>query len=370
MTTNHMKLGIITYHFGHNYGAMLQAYAMQAALRNLGHEPYFVYLRKDYQFTNKYQRRKPRSLKGLALTVVMRLLRKPLQRRYERFEAFLAKELPLTSHYASEQDLSASPPDLDGYVCGSDQIWNLQSGLNEFFYGKYVPNNATLVSYAPSFGNVSIPEEHAGKVHELLNRFDQLAVREESGCEMVRKLTGREVTRTIDPVFLIENKTWEELATPPSITKPYIAFYALEMSSRASAVVARIAKMTKMPVVVIAKGGAFMLTCRTRLAIDAGPREFLGLLKNASMVLTNSFHATVFAMKFDVPFVTIAHSHRNARMENLLSLAGLKDRLVHNAAGLNNWSRERLLTPSGQIAEQNLASEIKASKTYLKSALE
>lgn len=364
-----MKIGIITYHFGHNYGAMLQAYAMQAVLKEMGHDPCFVYLRKDYQFTNKYERPRRRSFKGLCLTLVLRLLRKPLQRRYERFEAFLAKELTLTKRYASETELSENPPDLECYVCGSDQIWNLQSGVNEFFYGNYVPDNARLVSYAPSFGNNEIPEKYVEKVRNLLTRFHHLSVREESGCEMVRGLTGRQVTRTIDPVFLIENHVWEKLADAPTLPQPYIAFYALEMSTRASAIVARISKMTRLPVVVIAKGGIFMLTCRTRLAIDAGPREFLGWLKGASMVLTNSFHATVFAMKFDVPFVTIAHSHRNTRMENLLHLAGLEERLIRNTSELNGWTRERLLAPSGRTAEQNLRQEIEASKSYLMSAL-
>lgn len=364
-----MKVGIITYHFGHNYGAMLQAYAMQAALKQLGHDPSFVYLRRDFQFTNKYERKMPRSAKGLALTLVLRMLRKPLNRRFERFEAFLASELPLTPHYATEQELVDNPPALDAYVCGSDQIWNLQTGINEFFYGKFVPDGTRLVSYAPSFGNVEIPEQYAEKVRNLLDRFDHLAVREESGCEMVRQLTGRNVTRTIDPVFLVETRTWETLAAPPALQQPYIAFYALEMSSRASAIVARIARMTKLPVVVIAKGGAFMFSCRTKLAIDAGPREFLGWLKGASMILTNSFHATVFAMKFDVPFVTIAHSHRNARMENLLQLAGLQDRLVHDAVELDRWSREKLLTSCGKTAEENLAPEIEAAKAYLSHAL-
>lgn len=107
------------------------------------------------------------------------------------------------------------------------------------------------------------------------------------------------------------------------------------MSPRASAVVAKVAKLARMPVVVIAKGEPFIFTCRTRLAIDSGPRDFLGLLMNASLIVTNSFHATVFAMKFNVPFVTIAHSHRNARMENLLHLAGVKERLVQNAPALD-----------------------------------
>lgn len=364
-----MKVGIITYHFGHNYGAMLQAYAMQAALKQLGHDPYFVYLRRDFQFTNKYERKMPRSPKGLALTLVLRLLRKPLVRRFERFEAFLAKELPLTPHYSNEEELTAHPPDLDAYVCGSDQIWNLQNGINEFFYGKFVPEGTRLVSYAPSFGNVEIPDQYKDKVSSLLHRFDHLAVREESGCEMVRKLTGREVTRTIDPVFLIDNSVWEGLAVPPQINRPYIAFYALEMSARASAIVSRISRMSRMPVVVIAKGGAFVLTCKTKLAIDAGPREFLGWLKNASMILTNSFHATVFAMKFNVPFVTIAHSHRNARMENLLDLAGLHERLVHHATELDSWSRQKLLSTSGVNAADNIEPEIEAARSYLSQAL-
>lgn len=129
-----MKTGIITYHFGHNYGAMLQAYAMQSAIHSLGHDPYFVYLRKPYQFTNKYERSIPRTPKGLATAVVLRFLRKRLRLRYERFEAFLKKELPLSDHYASEQELVDNPPDFGAYVCGSDQIWNLQTGINGFLW--------------------------------------------------------------------------------------------------------------------------------------------------------------------------------------------------------------------------------------------
>ena len=75
------------------------------------------------------------------------------------------------------------------------------------FYGKHVPDGCRLVSYAPSFGNVEIPERYQTKVKELLTRYDRLAAREESGCEMVRHLTGREVERTIDPVFLVDNKS-------------------------------------------------------------------------------------------------------------------------------------------------------------------
>jgi hypothetical protein len=98
-----MKIGIITPHFAKNYGAVLQAYAMQTMLRDLGHEPQFVHLRLDHQMTNKYTRPRSHSLKNRVLGLVFSIFSKPLQRRFERFEEFLASRFSMEAFQKQEE---------------------------------------------------------------------------------------------------------------------------------------------------------------------------------------------------------------------------------------------------------------------------
>jgi hypothetical protein len=363
-----MKTGILTYHFGHNYGAMLQAYAMQSILRQLGHDPRFVYFRQDFTFVSKYEREKIRSPKALVKALPFMLLRAKLRTRFDRFEEFLASELPLTRRYPTIDDLVSDPPDVEAYVCGSDQIWNLQNGVMEYFFGSHVPDGSRLVSYAPSLGNDHIADEYRNRVGELLKRFDAISVREESGCKLIQQLTDKPVHKVIDPVFLVDDEVWQGLERPPSINGPYIAFYSLESSARTSRIVRRLARELKMPVVVLGKGGSFIFSCRTRLAIDSGPREFLGWIRGAKLVVTNSFHATAFSVKFRVPFVTISHSHRNARMRDFLGDLGIHDRLISTASDLKDGCN-RLFEPFPASVSSGLEDQITASRDYLAGAL-
>ena len=363
-----MKTGLLTYHFGHNYGAMLQAYAMQAILRQLGHDPYFIYFRQDFTFVSKYEREKIRSPKALVKALPFMLLRTKLRDRFDRFEEFLASELSLTKRYPTIDALLQDPPDVDAYVCGSDQIWNLQNGVMGYFFGKFVPQDCRLVSYAPSMGNDIMPDEHREEVRELLKRFDAISVREESGCKLIQDLTDKPVTKVIDPVFLVEDEIWNSLERPPSIDGPYIAFYSLESSSRTSHIVKRLAKALKMPVVVLGKGGVFVFTSRTKIAVESGPREFLGWIRGAKLVITNSFHATAFSVKFGVPFVTIAHSHRNARMRDFLTDLGIEDKLISTADDLPD-DIGCLFEPFPASVAKGLETQIAASWDYLASAM-
>jgi hypothetical protein len=363
-----MKTGLLTYHFGHNYGAMLQAYAMQAILRRLGHDPRFIYYRQDFTFVSKYEREKIRSLKALVKALPFMLLRTKLRDRFDRFEEFLASELALTKRYPTIDALMQDLPDVEAYVCGSDQIWNLQNGVMGYFFGKFVPESCRLISYAPSMGNDIMPDEHREEVRELLKRFDAISVREESGRKLIQELTDKPVAKVIDPVFLVEDEAWHSLERAPNIDVPYIAFYSLESSPRTSRIVKRLAKTLKMPVVVLGKGGSFVFTCRTKIAVESGPREFLGWIRGAKLVITNSFHATAFSVKFRVPFVTISHSHRNARMRDFLTDLGIADRLISTADELSGdigWLFESF--PAS--VSQGLEAQINASWNYLATAM-
>ena len=306
-------------------------------------------------------------IKGKISKVIFRLLRKPLRRRFDHFEEFLRNEIETTKRYKSYDELKSDPPDFDAYVCGSDQIWNLEDGIKDFYFGSTVPAGKLLLSYAPSFGKTEIPAEYHDKVVSHLKRFDHLSVREECGRALVEEVTGRKVTKVIDPVFLIGNEVWAGLEKKPPMTTPYMAFYSLESSKRTSAIVSQLSRTYGLPVVVLGKAGAFIVTCKTKLAIYAGPREFLGWLRHSTLIVTNSFHATAFAVKFHKPFVTIAHSRRNSRMENLLGSLGLGDRIVHQPEDLKNRDGKWLLELPWEQADESIARQIGESRHYLQS---
>ena len=364
-----MKIGIITYHFGHNYGAMLQAFAIQHELLRMGHSPRHVHVRPSFTYISKYNRENIRSIRGIASKIFYLMLKVKLDARFNHFEKFLADHLLITRRYENTDELQENPPEVTAYVFGSDQIWNLQSGIVKLFYGAYAPRNIPLISYAPSFGNSEIPDEYKNEVRDYLVRFQHLSVREECGRKLVADLTGKTVAKVIDPVFLVDDKTWEDLEKKPDIKSPYIAFYSLESSARTAAIVKHLSKTLGMPVVVLGKAGLFAATCRIKLAIDSGPGEFLGWIRHAALVVTNSFHATAFAVKFGVPFVTIAHSHRNARMEDLLSGIGMEDRIVRDVGDLRNKKTAWLLQKQPPTALDSIIAQVASSREYLRSAL-
>lgn len=372
-----MKIATLTFHAVHNYGAVLQAYANQVVLTDLGHDPVLVNLVPDYL---KVQNRKSipiRNIKSLLLNIATLPFRRQLRRRYERFEQFRALFLQTSRLYESYEAVEMTPPVVDVYVVGSDQVWNMERGGNPLFFLRFlmqVPDQSRppVIAYAPSFGTANIPEEYVDRFKEWARVYDFVSVRESSGKEVAERLLGKPVPQVLDPVFLKSADFWRKLAGERLRAKPYIAFYSLEASGRVSDCLLAIARHFKMPVVVLGKPGAFMLKCRSIVAIDAGPREFLSWLAHAAFVVTNSFHATAFSAIFEVPYVTVAHSTRNARMESLLEILEQEDRIIHGAEELTQERIELLAEQPSTLdakSESRFVKDREASLVFLEDAL-
>lgn len=351
-----MKIAIVTFHASKNFGAVLQSFALQSALELMGHEPCFVHIRSDHQLVSKYRRKQKLTPKGIFRSIAFKLMQSKLDARIAKFNHFLENRLKTTRRYTSMEDLMADPPQVDAYICGSDQIWNLEKGLSKYLFLGAAPDNVRKISYAPSFGTPDIPSEHNEEVASLINRIEYLSVREHQAVELVRDLTGRQAVQVCDPVFLLDKSFWENIAIKPSFSRPYMVFYSLSSTPDLSACVSHLSSRFKLPVVVLAKGGAFIFRNKTILAVDSGPEEFLGWIRHANLVVTNSFHATAFSIHFEVPFVTIAHTTRNTRMESLLTCYKLSERMVADSEALRasdvNWIDKPFNESSRAAAEQ------------------
>lgn len=348
----------------------MQALGTQAFLRRHGHEPVFVHCYSQ-QLENANRKRKPvKDLRSAAYAAAYSLMRPALERRFERFNLFFDKHFSITDRYYSYEELKDSPPEFDAYICGSDQIWRFDGGMSEYFFLRFVDEDVKAIAYAPSFGHNALEVEPPEELASWINRFQYLSTREPSGREAIRKLTGRDAPVVMDPVFLLKPSDWLEYSSSSSrIEGPYILFYALEFNPLVSEVVRSLMKTTGMKVVVIGKAGGIVFSPKTQLALDAGPDEFLNLLRKASLVVTNSFHATVFSIMFNRPFVTIRHSARNERIEHLLRMAGVPERLIKSSEDLALNKLKDYLDEPGDLINGALAEPISESQNFLRSAL-
>lgn len=372
-----MKIGIATFHAVHNNGSVLQSLALQDVLKEAGHESYLINLLPEYLENSNRKVIPIRSFKSLLVNLALLPFRSKLKKRYGRFEKFRSERLVTTRQYSTLEELAEDPPGVDFYLVGSDQVWNLEQGGNPIFFLRFlqdprVREKTPVIAYAPSFGAASIPKQYEERFVDWAKVFDFLSVREASGKILAERLLEKPVLQVLDPVFLKRADYWKEIAGPRLRKKPYIAFYSLEASGLVSDCLLRIARHLKLPVVVLGKPGTFMVRCRSIVAIDAGPREFLSWIAHADFVVTNSFHATAFSALFRRPFATVAHSTRNARMESLLDLLGEKERIISSVNDLNEDRWHSLVDLPEEIEPNGsgrFAQELKKSLDFLKQSV-
>lgn len=324
------QVGVVTFHNSHNYGAMLQAYGLQQTLIGLRYSSYFIDLHPEFLDAANRKFTPIRSYTDHFKRLLVLLNHRKLSIRYSSFESFKNNNLKLGQRYITPDAIRQAPPKYTRFICGSDQIWNVQQGLSPHYFLDWVPQGALRIAYAPSFGFATIPCCHKPAITKLLTNFSAVSVREQSGVEIIRSITGVTPEVVLDPVFLLPVERWREIMIHPTIKGPYLVMYSLENSRELSTLVTKASKLLQVPIVVLGKPGSYIFRNKCKIAIDAGPAEFLGWIANARAVITNSFHATAFSIIFNIPFAVYPHSTRNTRIEHILNVAGMEHRLTSN----------------------------------------
>lgn len=354
-----MKTATLTFHGSHNYGSMLQAYALQQVMTEVF---------GDNEIINFRSRRQKRMMRVISLRSSLGPILKdlthilyylPLKRKHGLFEEFLNTKLKL-----SDSEISiVKKEDLDGYdivCCGSDQIWN--PGPEDFDLAYLLPYklSAKKISYAASMGpGRSEWPDVINRFPELLKDFHKISVREQGTKENVEKLSGRnDITVNCDPVFLLAKDEWINLIDQkPIIKENYIFLYTLFANSLIIDCAKALSKKHKMPVVISNYTNIHDLFSPFRKCLRTGPLEFLNLLYNAKMVVTSSFHGTAFSTILNKPFVTVNGINDN-RILNLLHLTNLESRSVASADDIDNieWDLD--------FATANQAIELERQKAF------
>lgn len=328
-----MKVGTVTCPQAFNYGAVLQAYALAEAIAKLGHQPMVV----DYWNSQHVKRSSslfqwrlnPRSIlhDGMLL-----LHYAAWKRRYTRFAEFRKDYLPMSpERYLSGEELVARPPGCDVYVCGSDQIWNPSSNVDQVFFLRFAKQlGKKRIAYAPSFGVANVPPRRRDVCREYISDIDVLSAREQRGCEIIQELTGRPATAVVDPVLLLTAEEWRSRFAVEAQPGDYIFVYAMRTRRALNRLVEKLKAVTKLSVVlVVSENPTNRLGIPAdRVIWDAGPKEFLGWLMGSRLVCTSSFHGTAFAAIMGKPFYSVQFSSEDSRMTHLLQCIGLQARAV------------------------------------------
>lgn len=309
-----MKIGQLTFHGSHNYGSVLQAYALSRQLQLMGHDTEIINLRP------KAQKDAYRVIMGSGAHRAFHYLIYPqLKRRYDQYERFITQVLPITEkEYSSTEELKKENFGYDAFVCGGDQIWNpVCQDFESAYYLQFLgeDNRARKISYAPSLGKTQFDSNQLEKIKGWLNKFDRISVREECGAELLRKLTEKPVKAVCDPVVLLERNEWERLAKRKNHRRPYILVYFLENNHGSRGLTKWLQKQTGFDVVLLNEYIRDFFTPYHK-NYGASPEEFVGLFMDASLVYTNSFHGTAFATIFEKPLITAIAANQETVQNN------------------------------------------------------
>lgn len=332
-----MKIGTITFHSAHNYGAVLQAYALKEYLSKKGYDVSVINYKlkeiENFYRLDRYKKSKNKIIncfRKYSKKISLYTTGRPLLKRKDKFDEFINTKLNITNPYYTLKELQRANLDFDVLICGSDQIWNRKhtKSLKPAFFLEFGKKDAKRISYAASIGAESIIKEDEMVFQRYLKNLDEISVREKKAIELIQHLTPKKIEEVVDPTQLLEKEDYEKIQINPEIKKDYILVHSIGQPEELIKVVREVSERLKLPVMHNLKKGTFKR--EFGYSGYSGPGEFLGNIANAKFVITNSFHATSFALIYSKPFITMPFKDRSSRMINLLHGLGLDNHFVEN----------------------------------------
>ncbi|MFL9710284.1 polysaccharide pyruvyl transferase family protein [Methylobacillus sp. Pita1] len=356
-----MKIGILTFHCAHNYGAVLQAYALQEYLKSLGHCVEVIDYRPEY-LVKPYQQRfiyynNLIKLLGQLLWIPSRILRS------RKFDRFIVSNLDLSPFPFNAKEMIDKS--YDAYVLGSDQIWNASiTGGDPVFLGDFDRNeDSKIISYAAS----TEVQKHGENVNFLnqasyLANFSAISVREDIFNKQIQPYLKKPVQTVLDPTLMVDSSIFDSLIVRKKSSK-YILVYLMADDVNVCDVIRSIKGVLDIDKVIRLRGHVGIGDLLNKYALS-GPEDFVELFYNSDFVITTSFHGTAFAILFKKQFVSVVSEFRGSyRISSLLQALGLEDRMVYS---INDIPKSNI---NYDIVESRLKELQKKSRDFLHQAL-
>ncbi len=327
-----MKIGIMTMHRVQNLGSVLQAYALQYKIEQLGYESELI----DYVFPSK--KKKSRFSVREGYRCFLNILQGcPREKSAHKIEKFRKKYLHCSAKTYDRESLLTVPPQYDLYCTGSDQVWNpFHVGEDTSFMMDFVPNDAPRIAYASSFASKEIKEPFFSLYARHLTRYKSITVREQSGVRIIREMTGKDADVVCDPTLLLSAEEWNPIAdlSEVKIKGNYILVYLLGYMFNPRPnfynIVESVRKMLDMPVYQINPYTKDRLHFHIKPLQGMGPADFVHLIRNASFVVTDSFHGAAFASIFNIPMIGMVKDehHGDGRIATLRKTVGGENSII------------------------------------------
>lgn len=343
-----MKIAILTFWSSNdNYGQLLQCYALQKYLKDLGHEVFTIrYHRKNALNNSKlFFKKILRNLNPVYL--IKKCIRKNNLKKiyYEeqkfnrQFDLFRQRYITFSKDYYFCKDLKNNPPDADIYIVGSDQVWN--EDLIKFSTGNYYPayfldfgsKNIKRLAYAVSFGKENLSASYSKYLHDALKKFDYISVREQNGIKLCNQLGISDVEFVCDPTLLVSADSYRKIYNENRIEKRekrFLLLYILNNTFKFDlSKVYNFATSKKLEVVFVSGNGLVNIENRTFPTIP----EWLWLIDNAEYIITNSYHCSIFSTIFHKQFGIIPLTGKqigmNQRFYTLFQFLGTGERFIY-----------------------------------------
>lgn len=367
-----MKVALLSFHNAYNYGAALQAYALQEYVGSLGHVCEYVnYVNNSrmHSYDMDYQLKKAIHDKNVKQGVKLAVGKPFMKKRGVNFEQFYKDRLRKTEKlYTCSEEVRELNDQYDKFIVGSDQVWNPKNnGGDCAFLLDFVNDREKRIAYSSSFGTSEVPLEFQKRYQEEFNKFGYLSSREGMGQKLIKELTGRDSMFVMDPVFLPGVSEWKKIAKKPNETKEYLFFYT-NRNNQVDQFLNVFGKSDYRYHILSSHLGVGDFADRQKKVVfSMAPEEFLGEIENSNLVVTASFHCLAFAIIFHKQFVVLLTGDlgKDERVLNLLEITGLKSRIFSS-----KMTKEEIYAPIDYSkVDEKLEEYIGDSKSYLQAAI-
>lgn len=347
------KIGIVTAHSAYNYGSKLQSYAMKEMVRQKGFEPIIWdvkysengvidkikrklrFIRNIGCFYNLYQHRYIQRLYPNA----SRYLRRLIFKRHVAIDSF-NKLLDVKFIQGDKTKIAKETRSFIAFFCGSDQVWRpIQNPDLKYYLLDFVDDSVRRIAYAPSLGTAHIPDNMKNIYRNALSKFYSLSCRETTGAEELDNITNKNVRVVLDPTLLVGKLIWDNIIDEKYALSlgNYCLCYLLGDNKNHRTFCKRVSETLKVPILNFAHFKLYNEadnSLNSNQLFDITPQQFIGLIKNAKFVVTDSFHCTAFSIMYHTQFATLQRytcrdeNSTNNRLYSLLKQINIQDRMV------------------------------------------
>jgi hypothetical protein len=327
---NKKKYGILTFHRAINYGAILQAYALQKTLEKYELDVEIIDYRAEFN-EKRFAKKKLKEILNIRVIYNIIFRNSYTIHNRESFRPFIENFIKISKTIIeTRKELIEASEKYDSIICGSDQVWNLGcTEMDDSFLLPFKLTKTKKIAYAASFGSDVLADKHKEKYRKYLSDYEGIAVREKSGVSIVKDLINKDIPYVLDPSLLLSRKEWSIIGDKSIVPKrDYVLVYLMSEDKVLLNTARNIGKKKGLKIIYINNR---LFKARGMKSLSSiTPNQWISLFDNASFVVTNSFHGTAFAINFNINFYVkyIPRSIANTRLENILKDTKLTSRLV------------------------------------------